>query len=177
MSLIIDDVLMALWTRAQEQPSDEWASATLWTHLWNKHFFSEKDWVVSQETPPEGSGRRRVDITIEYLGSDYKLAVLAFHEAKALDAGPQDVEEAEHQAFDACMRYLGEHSELNFVYAFTSFGTRGRAWSCGPSDDYLMPLFGSDQLAERSEYIEVHSPEARLITQAVRTMKSVPPSM
>jgi hypothetical protein len=28
---------------------------------------SEKVWVVSQEIPPEGSGRQLVDITIEYL--------------------------------------------------------------------------------------------------------------
>ena len=176
MSLITDGILKKLWEKAQAQSSDEWASAKLWTHLWSKHLFSEKEWVVSPETPPEGSGRRRVDITIEYLGGDNKLAVLAFHEAKALNAGPQDLEEAEHQAFDACMRYLGEHPDLQFVYAFTSFGTKGRAWQCTREDHYLSPLFGSEDLAERNQYIEVHSSEARLIRQAVQMMRAVPPS-
>jgi hypothetical protein len=117
-----------------------------------------------------------VDITIEYLGGDNKLAVLAFHEAKPLNAGPQDVEEAEHQAFDACMRYLGEHPDLQFVYAFTSFGTKGRAWQCTREDHYLSPLFGSEDLAECGQYIEVHSSEARLIRLAVQMMRAVPPS-
>lgn len=35
--------------------------------LWTKHIFWEKDWVVMSESPPEGSGRRRVDVTIKYL--------------------------------------------------------------------------------------------------------------
>ncbi|KAB8227556.1 uncharacterized protein BDW43DRAFT_323825 [Aspergillus alliaceus] len=176
MSLITDGVLMGLWEGAQAQSSDEWASAKLWSYLWNKHLFAEKEWVVSSETPPEGRGRRRVDITIEYFGGDSKLAVLAFHEAKALNAGPQDVQDAEHQAFDACMRYLGEHPELQFVYAFTSFGTKGRAWRCAREDIYLSPLFGSDHLAERTEYVELHSSEAQQIRQAVQMMKAVPPS-
>ena len=87
MSLITDNVLMKLWEEAQRKSSDEWASVKLWTHLWGKYFFTEKDWVISQETPPEGSGRRRVDVTIEYLGRDGKFAVLTFHEAKALQEG------------------------------------------------------------------------------------------
>lgn len=175
MSLITDAILTKLLETAQARPSDEWASAKLWSHLWGKHLFSEKDWVVSQETPPEGSGRRRVDITIEYMGADRDLAVLAFHEAKPLNAGPQGIEEAEFQAFEACMRYLGQHPELRFVYAFTSFGTKGRAWQCFRESDYLDPLFGYEQLAERSQYIEVHCSEAPLIRQAIQTMKSVRP--
>jgi hypothetical protein len=49
------------------------------------------------------------------------------------------------------MRYLGkeENKELSFVYAVTSFGTRGRAWRYERGADYLTPLFGSDDLAER----------------------------
>lgn len=112
MSLITDNILKALWDEAQAKPSDEWASAQLWSHLWSKYFFAEKDWVVSPETPPEGSGRRRVDITIKYLGSDGNIAVLAFHEAKSLAARPSDTEDVEHQALNACMRYLGVNPEL-----------------------------------------------------------------
>ncbi|GKZ24409.1 hypothetical protein AbraIFM66951_010499 [Aspergillus brasiliensis] len=177
MSLITDDVLMRLWERAQAQASDEWASAKLWNHLWSQHLFSGKEWVVSQETPPEAYGRRRVDITIEYMGSDRNLAVLAFHEAKALDAGIQDLDEAENQAYDACMRYLGEHPELSGVYAFTSFGTKARAWQCSAEEDYLRPLFGSDTLSDRSQYVELHSSDAWLIKQAVQTMRNAQPVM
>lgn len=71
--------------------------------LWTKHIFWEKDWVVMSESPPEGSGRRRVGITIKYLAGAHRVAILAFHEAEAGDATPQDVEEAEHQAIEACM--------------------------------------------------------------------------
>ncbi|KAE8146790.1 hypothetical protein BDV25DRAFT_161758 [Aspergillus avenaceus] len=161
MSLITDELLKCLWERAQAQSGDERASAKLWSYLWNKHFFAEREWVVSPETPQEGHGRRRVDMTIEYFGGDRQLAVLAFHEAK-LNAGPQDVQDAERQAFDACMRYLGEHTELDFVYAFTSFGTEGKAWRCDRHGDYLTPLFGSDDLAGRAQYVELHSSEAGL---------------
>jgi hypothetical protein len=73
MSLITDGILMELWEKAQAQSSDEWASAKLWAHLRGKHLFSEKNWVVSPESLPEESGRRRVDITIEYMGGDSKL--------------------------------------------------------------------------------------------------------
>lgn len=175
MSLITDHLLKNLWDTVQAKPSEEWASVDLWGYLWYKHLFTEKEWLISSETPPEGSGRRRVDITIRYLGMGNKRAVLAFHEAKALNAGPQRVQEAEAQAFDACMRYLGEHPEFKFVYAFTSFGSKGRAWRCSRIDDYLFPLFGSDELAERDQYVELHSSEAGLIRQAVQKMKDEPP--
>ncbi|GAB1190980.1 hypothetical protein APSETT444_000148 [Aspergillus pseudonomiae] len=175
MSLITDQLLKCLWELAQAQSSNEWASPKLRSHLWNKHLFAEKEWAVSLEPPQEGHGRRRVDITIEYFGRDSKLAVLAFHEAKALN-GPQDVQDAEKQAFDTCMRYLGEHPELEFVYAFTSFGTKGRAWRCDREETFFTPLFGSLDLDVRSQYVELHSSEARLIRQAVQTMKAVPPS-
>ncbi|KAE8416210.1 hypothetical protein BDV36DRAFT_297324 [Aspergillus pseudocaelatus] len=176
MSLITDGVLKILWERAQEQASDENGQIMVF-HLWNKHLFAEKEWVVSSETPPEGCGRRRVDITIEYFGRDSRLAVLAFHEVK-LNAGLQEVQDAEVQAFDACMRSLGGHPELQFVYAFTSFGTKGRAWRCTRDDIHISPLFGSDDLAEGTQYIEVHSSEAQLISKAAQMMKANrPPSV
>ncbi|KAJ5483407.1 hypothetical protein N7530_002653 [Penicillium desertorum] len=177
MSLITDVTLMGLWEKAQMQSSSERASVRLWTQLWAKHLFSGKDWVVSQERPPEGSGRRLGDITIEYLGEDKGLTVLAFHKVKPPYAGPQDVEEAEGQAFDACMRYLGEHPALQYVYAFISFGTKVRGWRCARDDHHLFPLFGSKALAERTQYVEVHSSEAQLIKQAVQMMRALPPTL
>jgi hypothetical protein len=58
MSLSTDPTLLALWKDAQRQSSDEWASVAVWSQLWNKHIFWEKEWVVCPETPPEGKGRR-----------------------------------------------------------------------------------------------------------------------
>ncbi|KAM5455383.1 hypothetical protein McanCB49686_003860 [Microsporum canis] len=103
--------------------------------------------------------------------------VLAFHEAKAMHAGPQDVQDAEHQAVEACMRYLGkqENSAVSFVYAVTSFGTKGRAWRYERGDDYLTPLFGSNDLAERGDYVELHSSDAALLNRAFNVMRTVKP--
>jgi hypothetical protein len=178
MSLITDPVMIALWKEAQIQGPSEWASVAVWNQLWTKHIFWEKEWVVCPETPPEGKGRRRVDLTIKYLGGDGALAVLTFHEVKPLDASPQEIEEVEHQALEACMRYLGkeENKELESVYAFTSFGTKGRAWRYIRDEDYLSPLFGSKDLAERQDYIELHSTDAQLLRVAFNTMRNVKPS-
>lgn len=88
----------------------------------------------------------------------HRVAILAFHEAKAGNATPQDVEEAKYQAIEACMRYLGkpENAELEFMYAITSFGTKGRAWKYERGMDYLTALFGPESLAKRGGYIELH---------------------
>lgn len=112
-----------------------------------------------------------MDITIRYLDGDSQLAVLAFHKAKSLDARPGDMDEVEHQAYDACVRYLGEHPSLERVYAFTSFGTKGRAWYYSTSDTYMQPMFGSQDLSDRDQYVELHSSEAQLIAQAVRAIR------
>ncbi|EAS34067.1 uncharacterized protein CIMG_05091 [Coccidioides immitis RS] len=177
MSLITDGVLMALWERAQERSSDEQASAKVWTHLWNTHFFlEEKDRVIFQVAPPEVCRRRLVDIIVELLGEGTRSVVLAFHEAEILNAGPQDLEEAEIEASNTCMKYLGKHPELKFVYAFTSFGTKSRAWLCERTETYLT-LFGLGDPADRGQYIEIHSSEGYLIKQAVQAMRIVPSSI
>lgn len=177
MSLITDEILNTLWTEAQRNASNEWAAVAVWNQLWNKHIFWEKEWIITPESPSEGSGRRQVDVTIRYLGGDRKLAVLAFHKAKPLDAGPQDIQDAEHQAVEACIRYLGkaENTDLSFVYAVTSFGTKGRAWQYNRGMDYLTPLFGSNSLAECRDYIDLHSSEATQLRAAFNLMKSIKP--
>jgi hypothetical protein len=73
MSLITNDSLMHLWEDPQVQSSSE---QRLWFQLWIRHLSSEKVWVVSQEIPPEGSGRQLVDITIEYLSEGKALKYL-----------------------------------------------------------------------------------------------------
>lgn len=173
MSLITDRVLMGLWEIAQAQPSDEWAAVSLWTQLWNKHLFPETDWVISQQPPSEGNDRRRVHLTIKYLGGDSgNLTILAFHE-KISDARPRDIEELENQASDTCRRYLEKHRDVQFVYAVTSFGTKGRAWCFDRDGDCLVPLFGSNRFAQCGEYIDLHSSEAGELKKAVETMRSV----
>ncbi|PYI23999.1 hypothetical protein BO99DRAFT_398575 [Aspergillus violaceofuscus CBS 115571] len=176
MSLITDDLLLKLWELAQTQPSDERASAKLWTHLCSKHFFPEKDWVVSLgPRRQDSSGRRGVEFTIEYMCEGNSLAVLVIHEAEAPDTSSQAVGGVEARAYDACLRCLELHPDWECVYALTSFGTRGRAWRCGRRDNSLTALFGSEGLGEPDQYIEVHSPEARLISQAVRKMRAAVP--
>ena len=64
---------MHLWEDPQVQSSSE---QRLWFQLWIRHLSSEKVWVVSQEIPPEGSGRQLVDITIEYLSEGKALKYL-----------------------------------------------------------------------------------------------------
>lgn len=92
-------------------------------------------------------------------------------QAKAFDDGdsadPQDVEELERHALIACIRYLEEEDpDLDFVYAITSFGTRGRVWPY-PQNEHMVPLLGSKAFASRGDYIELHSSEAGLLGQAI----------
>ncbi|RAK78946.1 uncharacterized protein BO72DRAFT_494786 [Aspergillus fijiensis CBS 313.89] len=149
MSLITDDLLLKLWELDQTQQPEERASAN--------------------------SGRRGVDITVENMREGISLAVLVFHKAEASDRSPRAVERAEARAYDACVRCLEAHPDREYVYAFTTFGTRGRAWRCGRGEDFLTALFGSQGLGEPDQYIEVHSPEARRISQAVRMMRAALP--
>ncbi|KAJ5725376.1 uncharacterized protein N7483_006733 [Penicillium malachiteum] len=80
----------------------------------------------------EESGRPRVNLTIKALVSPNRgLAVLTFHEAETPSPGPQDVQELENQASDDCERCLTQNPELGIVYAFTTIGTKGRAWQFG----------------------------------------------
>lgn len=110
------------------------------------------------ESPSEGSGRRRVDLTLKYLGGKGNIAVLAFHEAKPLDADPVGVREAEEQARCAGIRYLGkpENAKLGFVYGVTTFGTKGGTWQYTRGDIFVEPLFGPQIPGERGDYIELH---------------------
>ncbi|PWY67609.1 hypothetical protein BO94DRAFT_306916 [Aspergillus sclerotioniger CBS 115572] len=165
MSLITDDLLLKLWEKAQEQSSDARASAKLWNHLWGKHFFSETNWVLSQKTVENGD-RQRVDITIERMGEDGNLTVVVFHEANALEAVPKEVQKAEGRVYDACMRYLGENPGLQFAYAFTSSGSKGKAWRCVRGGDRLLLLF-----EDHSQYVEVHSQEGEIIKRAAQEMR------
>ncbi|KAJ6031973.1 hypothetical protein N7540_002705 [Penicillium herquei] len=172
MSLITDDLLQAVWEDAQRRPSDVSASADLWRHLWCKHLFAEKIFMVSMQPSVEENGRPRVNLTIKALvGPNRGLAILAFHKAETPSPGPRDVQELGNQASDACERYLTQNPELGIVYAFTSIGTKGRAWRFGRAEACLIPLFGSEDRADLGQYVELHSPEAELITQAVDTIK------
>ncbi|PGH15193.1 hypothetical protein AJ79_02558 [Helicocarpus griseus UAMH5409] len=175
MSLIDHPLLFELWKEAQEKASDEWASAGFWVHLWSKHIFWEKEWAIAQEGPPEGTGRRRVDVKIRRLAGDNNFTVLAFHESKLLDASPKEVQEAETQAKDACKLFIEQSKDQSFVYAITSFGTKARAWVYEKEGDGFKSFFGSDVEADRKEYIEAHSTDASYLRRAFIKMKNDPP--
>ncbi|KAJ5738676.1 hypothetical protein N7493_001831 [Penicillium malachiteum] len=173
MSLITDDLLQAVWQDAQTRTSDVLASADLWRHLWNKHLFAEKTFMASMQPPSKDGGRPRINLTIKGLvGANRGLAVLTFHEAETPTPRPEEVQELENQASDACERYLTQNPELRIVYAFTSLGTKGRAWRFDREEACLIPLFGSEDRANLSQYVELHSSEAELIRQAVETIKA-----
>ncbi|RDW92733.1 uncharacterized protein DSM5745_00055 [Aspergillus mulundensis] len=179
MSLITDNLTQALWEKAQAQPTNEWASANVWSQLWNKELFTGKDWGVAPGIPLEERGRRRVQFEIEHIGHDGELRVMgiAVHEAKAMETVPGCIQEVEDRAFDVCKRRLAEHPKVARVYAWTSFGTTGRIWYVERQSQYLVPMFGSESFADKSEYVELNSADAVLISRAAAEMKAVPPDV
>lgn len=109
--------------------------------------------------------------------ADDTLAVGAFHEAKAGNAGPELVLEAEKQARDACKRYLDERWDVEAVYAITSFGTKARAWKYIGTGETLDPLFGAKVEGDRKEYIDLDYSDAYpLLRGSFAMMKNVRPS-
>ncbi|KAJ5614520.1 hypothetical protein N7528_008174 [Penicillium herquei] len=177
MSLFTDELLQAVWHDAHIRASDLSASADLWQHLWNKYLFAEKTFMASMKPSSEGK-RPRINMTINaVVGLNRGLAVLAFHEAEKPAPSPEEVQELENQASDACETYLAQHPELRLVYAFTSIGTKGRAWRFDRAEACLTPLFGSEDRADLSQYVEIHSPEGELIRQAVETIKATQPDI
>ena len=63
------------------------------------------------------------------------------------------------------MRFLGaeENGILDFIYAVTSIGSKGRYWRYQKKENYMDPLFRSEVLIKRKNYVELHSSETRLI--------------
>lgn len=183
MSLITDDIcLTRLWEDSQT-PGDEGAVVRLWSHLFMKHLFSGKDWVVFYKPPPENCPRQRLDITIEHynirddsvnVDIDVDVDMMAFcvYEPVAKDPSLQDLDRLMRHAFTVCMAYLLSHPNLSKMYAFTAFGTKCRAWSCSREDEWLEPLFGSVDGSDSRDYVDIHSPGASRINEVVKLMKN-----
>ncbi|KAI9935087.1 hypothetical protein MW887_000708 [Aspergillus wentii] len=168
ISLITDPTLLALWKEAQSNPISESASAAVWSQLYNKHIFTEKDWIVAYEYPSE-SIERRVDITIRYFtGNGQQITLFAFHEPGALNATPKNIQAAEDQARNACLRCLDkpENHSIERIYAISAFGTRGHAWYYDRGENNLKSLCGS------ADYIELHSADADELRKAFDIMRA-----
>ncbi|GKZ27392.1 hypothetical protein AbraIFM66951_010501 [Aspergillus brasiliensis] len=173
MSLIAGDaILMRLWEDAQV-PGNERAVSRLWNHLFGKHLFSGKKWAVFRQPTPLYSLSQRIVITIEQFNrGDIETMAFGIHEPAAMDPMRQDLDRLTKHAFAACMNYLLDHPGLSRVYAFTSFGTKCRVWSLSRVDTYLVPLFGSLDWWVADSYVDLHSPEAAQIRDAVESMKN-----
>ena len=176
MSLITDPTLATLWREAQVATESEWPSRTFWLHLFTKHIFFRKSDIVAVEEPPSSTvAKRRIDIIVKYTNAEHQIFVLCFVECKRPNAPITLIDEVEHQAFNACASYLSDNN-LEFVYAMTTLGTRARLWKYFRGNDYLTPLFGSDNLSDKKEYVEAHSTQAAHLTAGFNAMKTLLPS-
>ncbi|RAK88242.1 hypothetical protein BO79DRAFT_255442 [Aspergillus costaricaensis CBS 115574] len=177
MSLVTGDIsLTRLWEDAQA-PGDEGAVVRLWSHLFMKHLFSGKDWVVFYKPTSENCPRQRLDITIEHYDMrddcvDVDTMAFCVYEPVAMDPSLQDLDGLKRHAFAVCMAYLLEHPKLSKVYVFTAFGTKFRVWSYSREDEFLVPLFGSVDGSDSRDYVDIHSPEASRINGVVQLMKN-----
>ena len=170
MTLITTPTLTSLWMNAHIHfASDKRATAKLWFYLWNKHFFTAKEWVVSIEPPPPGKNEdRSVDIVIENYGK-WGAMVLAVHSTGEVgDGWLQTVSETEERLLRSCKAYLEKNPEILYVFAFTSVGTMAKAWVCHRRYSFLAPLRGyDDPRQEDNGYVEVHSDQAWIIERTV----------
>ncbi|EFR03109.1 hypothetical protein MGYG_06104 [Nannizzia gypsea CBS 118893] len=109
------------------------------------------EFLVMHGAPPESTRRRRDDITIKYLVLGYSVAVFDFHEAKAMSAGPQDIQVTEYQALET----------------FTSFGTKGHTYGDTKEITVILLLFFlALMIEEGGDYVELHSSDEALLSQA-----------
>ena len=177
MSLVTDAYLFELWKAAQAASEAEAPGRTFWNQVLSKYIFVGKEYVVASEEPPSSANnKRRVDIVVKYFEPpNYSIRILCFVEAKRPNADLSLIDEVEHQAFDACAGYLSTN-KLQHIYAMTTIGTRARLWIYRPDSDYLEPLFGSQDLSDRSAYVEAHSSDAQKLTEGFHQMKNMPPT-
>ncbi|OAF57076.1 hypothetical protein VC83_05930 [Pseudogymnoascus destructans] len=102
MSLIINQRTRSLWETAQTRP--EWAATRFWEYVLKGQFFIGDDWAISSQQPPtdDREDRRRVDLRIERWKSN-RWQIIALFEAKKQNCSQTEVDELEHQAYNACM--------------------------------------------------------------------------
>ncbi|OAL34086.1 hypothetical protein AYO20_06541 [Fonsecaea nubica] len=174
-SLVSDEILLRLWNQVQQDPqTDNVALNNFWLHLYAKHLFPGKQWIVGVENGTFDIEPPKKDLTVQFLGHTGPQA-LFFHMHKGKEATRDDLIEVETQALVACLAYLTANPGITKVYAVTSFGARARIWCCGPKSMSLEPLFGSYDLADASAYVEAHSSEAITLRRGFADMKRFAP--
>ncbi|KAH6667179.1 hypothetical protein B0J14DRAFT_440315, partial [Halenospora varia] len=170
MSIVNTVVEHILWNDAQKH--NEWASTKFWEHKLQKAYPAADGWIVSSQQPPtrDKSDRRRVETTVECLHGE-SLQKLQIVECKDHNASQSQIDEVEHQAYNACLKYL-KHSGRSEMYAMTTIGTRARLWVARQTETYLEPFVPmSTGVSAIDEYIEAHSTDGHLITDGWEYMK------
>jgi hypothetical protein len=172
MSLLFDPdnkprpTLTALWKVAQTKGAGEPEALSFWQHLLARHEFKEEYWIIDAEIRPEPQSRSRIDRGIRFLTTRDEIIVLCWIEGKGDDSNAAR-KECEEQARLACQRNLDSHQWQETIYAFTTLGTKGKAWIYTVDHPVLLPMHDED-------YIEAHSNEGHQLRTCFARMKAFP---
>jgi hypothetical protein len=149
----------------------EYKSSRFW-QAWLQRAFNDPDiYNLSCEISPDGS-LRRVDMVVErYDAHHHTLSAVLWVEAKRPTGS---VRQVEGQALDAAMRCI-KRDGLEFVYVMTTVGLSFRAWKVYDEVPALQPEHGTPVEADRMQYINADSDEARVLSHFVTQVKSYPP--
>lgn len=173
MSLVIDAYLSKLWKAAQAASDAETPSRSFWNQVLSKYIFDGREYAVdTEEQPSSASNEGRIVITVKYFQpQEHFIPILCLVDAKPPNTDATLMHETERQTFDTCAGCLAAN-KLQHIYAMTTIGTRARLWVYRPGLDYLVPLFGSQDISDGSAYVEANSSDARKLTEAFHRMKS-----
>lgn len=145
-----------LWTKAQT--NNEWATTRFWEHYIRGEYPCEDNWVVASQQPPtdDPEDLRRVELVVDKWTGEFIHRLFIF-EAKKKKANQSEIDELEHQAYEACLKHL-KYTGRDQMYAMTVIGTGARLWVVHRDDDYLIPWIPmGTNLADKSSYIKAHS--------------------
>ncbi|KAI5455732.1 hypothetical protein BGZ63DRAFT_324521, partial [Mariannaea sp. PMI_226] len=148
----------------------EYKTSQFWQVYFQEQFTDSEFYVVCEHPPDETM--RRVDIVIRrYDEQEDTLATFCYFELKGRSS---EIKIAEMQAIDAAMRAIATDN-LNGVYVGTMFQTKFRTWYVEAGINSLQPLHGDSTIADKSQYIDADSEEAKEMTQLVDMVKGSPP--
>ncbi len=169
-SIVRTSLELHLWSQAQT--NNEWATTKFWEHKIRGEFPGEDDWVVASQQPPtdDPGDRRRVELVVDKWTGTTTSRLFIF-EAKKHHASQTEIDELEHQAYEACITHL-KYTQREHMYAQTVIGTLARLWVAHVDEDYLVPWqpMGAS-LGDKSSYIEAHGSEGHLIRDSWAYMK------
>lgn len=171
-SIVRDDVTYFLWSQAQTKL--EWATTKFWEHIIRPWYPAKEKWVIASQQPPTDKdvNLRRVELVVDkWIGTSQLMHRLFIFEAKKHSASVTEIDELEHQAYNASVAHL-HYSSREQLYAMTVIGTRARLWVVDTVETYLIPWIPEDiGLSEKTEYIKAHSTGGHLIEDGFRYMK------